>query len=59
MESKDKDRYEELVEKIMEGLDKTYQKLLETAKRNNEELVILKDNKIVRVKPQDLLTFTS
>ncbi|GEP52796.1 hypothetical protein FNO01nite_34680 [Flavobacterium noncentrifugens] len=37
--------------KILEGMDKVYDKLIEFKKRMNSELVILKDNKITRVKP--------
>jgi hypothetical protein len=49
---KTKDEHEILAQKIMEGLNRAYQKLLESAKRNNEELVVMKDNKIVRIKPE-------
>ena len=38
--------------KILEGMDKVYDKLIEFKKKMNSELVILKDNKITRVKPQ-------
>ena len=37
--------------KIMEGMDKVYDKLIEFKKKMNSELVILKDNQITRVKP--------
>ena len=37
--------------KILEGMDKVYEKLIEFKKKMNSELVILKDNKIVRLKP--------
>jgi hypothetical protein len=37
--------------KILEGLEKVYEKLIEFKKSKNSELVILQDNKIVRVKP--------
>jgi hypothetical protein len=37
--------------KILEGMDKVYEKLIEYKKKMNSELVILKDNKIIRVKP--------
>ena len=37
--------------KILEGMDKVYEKLIEFKKNMNSELVILKDNKITRVKP--------
>jgi len=45
-------RYNEaLIDKIILGLEKSHQKLLATKRRNNEELIILRDNTIVRVKP--------
>ena len=37
--------------KILEGMDKVYDKLIVFKKKMNTELVILKDNKITRVKP--------
>lgn len=37
--------------KILEGMDKVYDKLIEFKRKMNSELVILKDNKIVRIKP--------
>lgn len=37
--------------KILEGMDIVYDKLIEFKKKMNSELVILKDNKIIRVKP--------
>ena len=37
--------------KILEGMDKVYEKLIEFKKKMNSELVILKDHKIIRVKP--------
>ncbi len=37
--------------KIVEGMDKVYEKLIEFKKKMNSELVILKEDKIVRVKP--------
>jgi hypothetical protein len=38
-------------QKIIDGMSKVYEKLIEFKKKANSELVILKDNKIVRVKP--------
>lgn len=38
--------------KILKGLDKVYEKLLEFKKMKNSELVILRDNKIVKIKPE-------
>ena len=38
--------------KILNGMDKVYDKLIEFKKKMNSELVILEDNKIVRIKPQ-------
>ena len=48
---KTKEYNEELVNKIIYGLEKSHQQLLAAKRRNNEELVIIRDNKIVRVKP--------
>ncbi len=38
--------------KILLGLEKVYQKLLVFKKQKNSDLVILRDNKIVKVKPE-------
>ncbi|MCH5715351.1 hypothetical protein [Niabella hibiscisoli] len=38
--------------KILKGLEMAYQKLIEFKKQKNSELVIIKDEKIVRIKPQ-------
>jgi hypothetical protein len=37
--------------KILKGLEKVYEKLIEFKRAKNSELVILRDNKIVRIKP--------
>jgi hypothetical protein len=37
--------------KILEGMDKVYEKLIEFKKKMNSELVIIKDNKIIKIKP--------
>jgi hypothetical protein len=42
----------ELRNKILIGLDKVYEKLIEFKKQKNTELVVMKDNKIVRIKPK-------
>jgi len=38
--------------KILKGLEKVYKKLLEFKKMKNSELVILRNNKIVKIKPE-------
>jgi hypothetical protein len=38
--------------KILKGLEKVYEKLLEFKKTKNSELVIIRENKIVRIKPE-------
>lgn len=38
--------------KILKGLEKVYEKLLEFKKAKNSELVVLRDNKIVKLKPE-------
>jgi hypothetical protein len=42
----------EFRDKILKGLEKVYEKLIEFKKRKNTELVIIKDNKILRIKPE-------
>ena len=46
-----KDRDEELVNKILQDLELSRKRLYEYKKRNNQLLVLFKDNKIVKVKP--------
>lgn len=38
--------------KILLGLEKVYVKLIEFKKQKNSEIVIMRDNKIVRIKPE-------
>jgi hypothetical protein len=37
--------------KILKGMEKVHEKLIEYKKRMKSELVVLQDNKIVRIKP--------
>ena len=37
--------------KILESMDIVYDKLIEFKKKMNSELIILKDDKIIRIKP--------
>jgi len=37
--------------KILEGLKKAYEKMLEFKREKKSELVVIKDNKIVKIKP--------
>lgn len=37
--------------KILKGLEKVYDKLIEFKKSKNSKLVVLRDNKIVKIKP--------
>lgn len=45
------ERQKEEKDKILKGLEKVYEKLIEFKRQKNSELVILKDNQIVRIKP--------
>ncbi|WP_169818744.1 hypothetical protein [Niabella ginsenosidivorans] len=38
--------------RILKGLEKVYEKLIEFKKAKNSELVIIRDNKIVKIKPE-------
>lgn len=42
----------ELRDKILVGLEKVYERLIEFKKLKNSELVILRDNKVVKIKPE-------
>jgi len=42
----------ELRDKILIGLEKVYEKLIEFKKDKKSELVVIKDNKIVKIKPE-------
>lgn len=46
------EKQEVLFEKILLGLDKVYEQLIEFKKQKKSELVVMKDNKIVRIKPE-------
>lgn len=39
-------------DKILKGLEQVYERLIEFKKSKNSELVVIRDNKIVRIKPQ-------
>lgn len=45
------ERQIELRDKILVGLEKAYEKLLEFKKQKNTDLVVIRDNKIVKIKP--------
>jgi len=49
---KSKDDFQETRKKILEGLDLSYKKLIESKKKNNSYIVVLRDNKIVKIKPE-------
>ena len=38
-------------DKILKGLEKVYEKLLEFKKMKNSELVVIRNNQIVKIKP--------
>lgn len=42
----------ELKDKILIGLEKVYERLIEFKKQKNSELVVLRDNKVVKIKPE-------
>ncbi len=47
-----KDKQIALKDKIVVGLEKVYEKLIEFKKEKNSELVIMRDGKIVKIKPE-------
>lgn len=44
----------EFKNKILKGLEKVYERLIEFKKQKNSELIIIRNNKIVRIKPEQL-----
>jgi hypothetical protein len=44
----------EINKKIVKSLEKAYAKLIEFKKEKKSDLVIMKDGKIVHIKPEDL-----
>lgn len=38
--------------KVLAGLEKSYEKLIEFKKQKNSVLVVMRDNKIVNIKPE-------
>ncbi len=42
----------ELYDKIISGLQETHEKLIEFKKKNNSVLVVMKNGKIVKIKPE-------
>ena len=48
------EKQQELYDKISLGLEIAYERLLESKKQKNLPLVIMKDGKIVKVKPESL-----
>lgn len=47
-----KDKQIELRDKIVKGLEKVYERLIEFKKEKNSELVIMQEGKIVKIKPK-------
>lgn len=41
--------------KILKGLEKAYQRLIEFKKSKNSKLVIIRGNKIVRINPEEII----
>ncbi len=46
------EKQRELFDKIIFGLEKAYISLIESKKQNNTEIVILQNNKIVKIRPK-------
>jgi hypothetical protein len=47
-----KDKQIELKEKILKGLEKVYDKMVEFKKEKNSDIVVMKGDKIVKIKPE-------
>jgi hypothetical protein len=42
---------DELLEKIVKGLEKSYEKMIEFKRQKNSVIVVMRDDKIVKLKP--------
>lgn len=47
-----KDKQIELKEKVLQGLEKVYEKLIEFKKEKKSEIVVMQGNEIVKIKPE-------
>jgi len=47
-----KEKQIELQDKIVNGLEKVYERLIDFKKEKNSELVIMKGDRIVKIKPK-------
>ncbi len=52
METKNIEKKDEFTEKILKGLELVYERLIEFKKQKNTPLVIMKGDKIVKIKPK-------
>ncbi len=50
-----KHEYSEIRDKILEGIQKAFEKLVQKAAKNDEELAFMENGKIQLVKARDLL----
>jgi hypothetical protein len=48
------EKQNELFDKIIKGLDLSYQRLIQYKKQKNSALVVMRDGKIVHLKPDEL-----
>ena len=46
------EKQKEIHEKILLGLEKVYERLIEFKKQKNTDTVVMKDNKIINIKPE-------
>lgn len=44
----------ELRDKLVEGLELTYKRLIEFKKQKNSVMVVMREGKITKIKPEDL-----
>ncbi len=52
MNTKDREKQDEFTEKILKGLEKVYDKLIEFKKQKNSKLVVMQEGEIVKIKPE-------
>jgi len=47
-----KEQIDDIREKVLKGLKKTYENLLEMKRRNNSVLVVSENGQIIKIKPE-------
>ena len=50
-----KEQLQELENKIAQGLEEAYQKMVKFKKQKNSPVIVSRDGKVIEIKPEDIL----